>query len=750
MVLCGSFCPGSARLLSVEVFPSDFGLEMMEVEAAAGPHAALAGSIPAGKSGGYGADESDDDSTSESAEGKVTAAEVGEGVSTAAGTAVDGKVVHRRRPGIIIEEYRTTEEEDADGGDRHEGPGASSSFSKNGTSAAAAPGEEEEEDDDDDEEEEGAGGGGGQQGNGTNNSKGFDPETLRVYELRKLKYYFAVLECSSIAAAEAIYREVDGMEFEHSSVALDLRFIPDDVSFEGRQTRDKSTSVPSSYQPPSFICKALQQTKVECTWDEAPSERQVLLGRVSQWRDAAEEDFEAYLASSSDEDGDSSSSSEEEEDAEEAAGGEGKEAEAARASSKTDKKEAARRARKLLLRDALGGSDDSDDSEGGGDDAGEEQSSDDEDGAEEEEGEDTEFSFVPRGTAAAMDEDGEDVQSGGAEGLLARRKAKEALANETPWEASLRKERERKRARKKAIKDRIEAEEAEEAGGAETDDDSDGGQEGDGFFLEEANSSRANRRESKNKKNKKGKKVIQGGASDGADDALAAAAMAGGADDEDEEDRRDYDMHRLAREEKLKGKKLRGKRKRKEIAREKAPGQDFRVDVADERFAAVLEGDTRFGIDRTDSSFKDTEGMRSILEERSRRKDKKKRFEPGDSLPAGTGTSGGGGDSMNTLAGGNKGGGNGSRKAGDLSSLVNKLKTRGLAEKDGGKSRRNGGGFVAGETRGGSSRARAVGGAQRVGSADGAGVPRAGGREEQAGGGGGGKGRRGKKKRRKA
>lgn len=36
-----------------------------------------------------------------------------------------------------------------------------------------------------------------------------------------------------------------------------------------------------------------------------------------------------------------------------------------------------------------------------------------------------------------------------------------------------------------------------------------------------------------------------------------------------EEDKRDYDMHRLAREEKLKGKKLRGKRKRKEESREK-------------------------------------------------------------------------------------------------------------------------------------------------------------------------------------
>lgn len=50
------------------------------------------------------------------------------------------------------------------------------------------------------------------------------------------------------------------MEFEHSSVALDLRFIPDEVSFEGRQVRDKSSSVPSSYQPPSFICKVSKPT----------------------------------------------------------------------------------------------------------------------------------------------------------------------------------------------------------------------------------------------------------------------------------------------------------------------------------------------------------------------------------------------------------------------------------------------------------------------------------------------------------
>lgn len=46
-------------------------------------------------------------------------------------------------------------------------------------------------------------------------------------------------------------------------------------------------------------------------------------------------------------------------------------------------------------------------------------------------------------------------EGGGLDGLLARRREKEALARETPWEATLRKERERKQARKKAIKEKM-------------------------------------------------------------------------------------------------------------------------------------------------------------------------------------------------------------------------------------------------------------------------------------------------------
>lgn len=65
-----------------------------------------------------------------------------------------------------------------------------------------------------------------------------------------------------------------------------------------------------------------------------------------------------------------------------------------------------------------------------------------------------------------MDDDGETAGEGeggvaGAERLLARRKEKEALALETPWQASLRKDRERKKARKKAFKEKMEALEAE-------------------------------------------------------------------------------------------------------------------------------------------------------------------------------------------------------------------------------------------------------------------------------------------------
>jgi len=62
------------------------------------------------------------------------------------------------------------------------------------------------------------------------------------------RYYFAVAEFSSAATADAVYEACDGLEFELSSNKLDLRFVPEDQSFEGRATRDKCTDVSPTVQ----------------------------------------------------------------------------------------------------------------------------------------------------------------------------------------------------------------------------------------------------------------------------------------------------------------------------------------------------------------------------------------------------------------------------------------------------------------------------------------------------------------------
>ena len=130
-----------------------------------------------------------------------------------------------------------------------------------------------------------------------------DPERLRKYERDRLRYHYAVVEFDSVATAAAVYDGCDGLEFERSSTKLDLRFVADDQSFAGRKVRDVATEVPASYKPVEYTAKALQQTRVQLTWDADDPDRTKALRRKVTADQLKEEDFAAYLGSGSEDDG---------------------------------------------------------------------------------------------------------------------------------------------------------------------------------------------------------------------------------------------------------------------------------------------------------------------------------------------------------------------------------------------------------------------------------------------------------------
>ncbi|KAK5576132.1 hypothetical protein RB653_007273 [Dictyostelium firmibasis] len=128
--------------------------------------------------------------------------------------------------------------------------------------------------------------------------KGFNLEKLRQYELSKLKYYYAVVECNSINTANKIYDECEGMEIEDTANVLDLRFIPDDQKFKNTP-RDTCTELPATASDENggfgFQTSILKGTTVDFTWDIDKTRKKLLTKNFSKF-DAREEDLRAYLA----------------------------------------------------------------------------------------------------------------------------------------------------------------------------------------------------------------------------------------------------------------------------------------------------------------------------------------------------------------------------------------------------------------------------------------------------------------------
>lgn len=403
----------------------------------------------------------------------------------------------------------------------------------------------------------------------------FDSDALRAYQLDRLRYYYAVMTCSSKSVAQAIYEATDGTEYQSSSNFIDLRFVPDDVTFDD-EPRDQCEKIPDSYKPIEFVTNALQSSKVKLTWDTRPEDmnRKESIKRAFKGSRAEldEQDLKAYLAGDSD-------SEEDEDDADgitEPADGE----------PKLTKKELARQ----KMREALGlasepESKKSNDAPVGG----------------------MEVTFTP---------------------ALSGEKSKKDEREETTIEKYARKERERKEKKRQEAKAKREAlhdedeDEDEDDGGVQiaSDDDEDDGEDlgfNDPFFTTDdpAPTSKTTIRKEERLKKRKAREAAE--ARNAEERAHLTKVMAEDAQENQVDHLDHFDMNEILRAEKQKGKK---KKYQKKTKTEVGLQEDFKMDVKDDRFKAVFDSH-EFAIDPSNPKYKATEGMKKLLEEgRKKRK----------------------------------------------------------------------------------------------------------------------------------
>lgn len=125
-------------------------------------------------------------------------------------------------------------------------------------------------------------------------------EQLRQYQLNRLKYFYAIVECDSQVTANSLYEQLDNQEFESSASSLDLRFVPDTEIFEEEDAVQSCTSLPdtATYKAPIFITSALQQSSVSLTWDETdPSRAQKIESAFASRDEKQLDDLQTFLAS---------------------------------------------------------------------------------------------------------------------------------------------------------------------------------------------------------------------------------------------------------------------------------------------------------------------------------------------------------------------------------------------------------------------------------------------------------------------
>jgi hypothetical protein len=431
----------------------------------------------------------------------------------------------------------------------------------------------------------------------------FDSTALRNYQLQRLRYFYAVLSFSNPVVAKAVYDSVDGTEYLSTANFFDLRFVPDETDFSTDIPREECSSIPTDYKPNEFVTDALRHTKVKLTWDAEDATRKEAQARAFRGsrKDIDENDLKAYLGSDS-------SSSEEEEEADSLLPVDDN-----ASTITTSKKEEHRNKMRALLGLA------------------------------------PEMEIKPSRKSKEKPPVGNvqvtfsaGLSSGNIEGKKGVFVNTEEEAMETTLEKYVRKEKERKaRRRDKAKASRAgqadDEDEDAEAGADQTPVATAADANEDGFddpFFTEPSSSKSQsaskklrkeerlklrkEREEKEERQKKERAQLE--------KLMTEDINATGSENKAGAGMQHFDMREIERAEKMERKKAkRVKSKNKLKMREGEDGgqvDEFNVDTEDPRFAKRLFENHEFAIDPTNPRFKETKGMKALLEEGRKRKDR--------------------------------------------------------------------------------------------------------------------------------
>ncbi|KAF3052603.1 pre-rRNA-processing protein esf1 [Didymella keratinophila] len=398
------------------------------------------------------------------------------------------------------------------------------------------------------------------------NGEEFDSTKLRSYQLDRLRYYYAVITCSSATVAKSIYDNLDGREYLTSANFFDLRFVPDGTEFD-QDPHDECTKLADGYKPNEFTTDALTHSKVKLTWDAEDTTRKEVQKRAFSRKEIDENELKAYL-------GTDSESSEDEEEA-----------------AKTDK---AASLRAMLGLEA------------------------------------TTKKSKSKDTSSKRDRDfpkpeGE-MQITFSGGLLGEGNGGSVFENEIPLnettiEKHIRKEKERKAKRRERMKAKREGRDPD----AEVEKNTTAAADGDDpfndpFFASDGEDVGKAEKKADNRA-KRAKKREEKEAEEAANAAERAKLELLMADDEDSK-MRHFNMNEIEKAEKAKKKGKKGKKNAPIVE------DDFKINTADPRFAKLYESH-EYAIDPTNPRFKETSGMKALLEEgRKKRKQGREGDEP--------------------------------------------------------------------------------------------------------------------------